>query len=208
MSPSLALVLSLSLINPPLVTLAATAMLAPAAVAAEPTPNQTSNPSTNPSQGSTSTSTPSAASSQAGPAKPAGAAELIKPAQTAEAAELTKPAEPTEPTGADMAHTCAACHGTNGILGDEYFMPLAGMPVTQFVTTMRDFRSGERLSTLMGHVASGFSDGEIQAMGEFFAAVPLPATPAVGGWPAPDETPASGMAGPRTAALKVPGERP
>ena len=87
-------------------------------------------------------------------------------------------------------------------------MPLAGMPVTQFVTTMRDFRSGERLSTLMGHVASGFSEGEIQAMGEFFAAVPLPATPAVGGWPAPDKTPASSMAGPRTAALKVPGARP
>ncbi len=200
MSPSLALVLSLSLINPPLVTLAATAMLAPAAVAAEPS----TNPSTNPSQSSTSTptSTPSAASSQAGPAKPAESAE------SAETAELTKSAKPTEPTGADMAHTCAACHGTNGILGDEYFMPLAGMPVTQFVTTMRDFRSGERLSTLMGHVASGFSDGEIQAMGEFFAAVPLTATPAVGGWPAPDETPASGMTGPRTAALKAPGARP
>ena len=203
MSPSLALVLSLSLINPPLVTLAATAMLAPAAVAAEPS----TNPSTNPSQSSTSTptSTPSAASSQAGPAKPAEAAES---AESAETAELTKSAKPTEPTGADMAHTCAACHGTNGILGDEYFMPLAGMPVTQFVTTMRDFRSGERLSTLMGHVASGFSDGEIQAMGEFFAAVPLTATPAVGGWPAPDETPASGMTGPRTAALKAPGARP
>ena len=189
MSPSLALALSLSLINPPLVTLAASAMLAPAAVAAEPNPNpsQSSSPNT------------SAASSQARSAKPSETAELNQPA---------KPSEPTEPTGADMAHTCAACHGTNGILGDEYFMPLAGMPVTQFVTTMRDFRSGERLSTLMGHVASGFSDGEIQAMGDFFAAVPLTATPAVGGWPAPDKTPASSVAGPRTAALEAPGERP
>ena len=53
-------------------------------------------------------------------------------------------------------------------------MPLAGMPVTQFVTTMREFRSGERLATLMGHVASGFSDPEIQAMGEFFAAIAPP----------------------------------
>ena len=194
MSPSLALALSLSLINPPLVTLAATAMLAPAAVAAELSPglNPNSNPGQDQNPSSKSTPTPSEASSQA------------RPTETAKATS-----KPAEPTGADMAHTCAACHGTNGILGDEYFMPLAGMPVTQFVTTMRDFRSGERLSTLMGHVASGFSDGEIQAMGEFFAAVPLPATPAVGGWPAPDETPpARDMTGPRTAALKVPGERP
>ncbi len=178
MSPSLALTLSLSLINPPLVTLAATAMLASAAVAAEPDPTSTPSPSPSP--------TPFAVPAQARPAEP------ITPA------EPTQPAEPKEPTGADMAHTCAACHGTNGILGDEYFMPLAGMPVTQFVTTMRDFRSGERLSTLMGHVANGFSESEIQAMGEFFAAVPLPARPAM---ILPEQTP-------RTASLTVPGERP
>lgn len=70
-----------------------------------------------------------------------------------------------------MAHTCAACHGTFGRLGDESFMPLAGMPVKQFVTTMADFREVRRPSTLMGHVAQGFSDAEIRAMAEFFAKV-------------------------------------
>jgi sulfide dehydrogenase cytochrome subunit len=74
-----------------------------------------------------------------------------------------------------MAHSCAACHGTNGQLGDEYFMPLAGMPVQQFVATMADFREGKRAATLMGHVARGFTDADLKAMGEFFAAVkPLP----------------------------------
>ncbi|MDM7456679.1 MAG: cytochrome c class I [Tepidimonas sp.] len=69
-----------------------------------------------------------------------------------------------------MAHSCAACHGTYGQLGDEAFMPLAGMPIEQFVRTMRDFREGKRPSTLMGHVARGFNDAELLAMAEFFAA--------------------------------------
>jgi cytochrome subunit of sulfide dehydrogenase len=71
-----------------------------------------------------------------------------------------------------MAHSCAACHGTHGQLGDEYFKPLAGMPVAQFVRTMTDFREGKRPSTLMGHVAKGFTDADLQGMGEFFAAQP------------------------------------
>lgn len=74
--------------------------------------------------------------------------------------------------GEMAAHTCAACHGTQGRLGDEFFMPLAGMPVEQFVSTMIDFREGKRPSTLMGHVARGFTDEQLRAMGQYFAAVP------------------------------------
>jgi cytochrome subunit of sulfide dehydrogenase len=70
-----------------------------------------------------------------------------------------------------MAHSCAACHGTNGQLGDEFFMPLAGMPVQQFVRTMTDFREDKRPATLMGYVAKGFTDADLKAMGEFFASV-------------------------------------
>lgn len=73
--------------------------------------------------------------------------------------------------GEMLAHTCAACHGTQGRLGDEFFMPLAGMPVDQFVNTMVAFREGKRPSTLMGHVARGFSDAELRAMGVYFAGV-------------------------------------
>ena len=69
-----------------------------------------------------------------------------------------------------MAHSCAACHGTNGQLGDESFAPLAGMPSGQFVKTMIDFREGRRPATLMGHVAQGFSDEDLKGMGAFFAA--------------------------------------
>lgn len=106
-------------------------------------------------------------------------------AQTAPKAAMPAPvsatAAPTPPTAtpathpasvpaSTMAHSCAACHGTNGQLGDESFMPLAGMPVQQFVRTMTDFREGRRPATLMGHVARGFTDADLQGMGAFFAA--------------------------------------
>ena len=103
-------------------------------------------------------------------------------AQTAPAsanATVTKPASATsgnsnkKPVMASiMAHSCAACHGTNGQLGDEFFVPLAGMPVNQFVKTMKDFKEGRRPATLMGHVANGFTDADLKQMAEFFAAVP------------------------------------
>jgi cytochrome subunit of sulfide dehydrogenase len=83
----------------------------------------------------------------------------------------TPSTNPNPVLASTMAHSCAACHGTNGELGDEYFMPLAGMPVQQFVRTMTDFREGQRPATLMGHVAKGFTDADIKAMGEFFAAI-------------------------------------
>ena len=87
---------------------------------------------------------------------------------------------PNPVPAATMAHSCAACHGTNGQLGDEYFKPLAGMPVQQFVRTLVDFREGKRSATLMGHVAKGFTDADLKAMGEFFAAQ-KPSNPAAAG---------------------------
>ena len=92
-------------------------------------------------------------------------------AQNTPAPAATKAPAPSAPVLAStMAHSCAACHGTNGQLGDESFAPLAGMPVGQFVKTMTDFREGRRPATLMGHVAKGFSDEDLKGMGEFFAA--------------------------------------
>ncbi len=70
-----------------------------------------------------------------------------------------------------MAATCAGCHGTEGRLGTGEFMPLAGMKEAEFIRAMQDFRSGKRLSTLMGHVANGFTDREVRAMAQYFARI-------------------------------------
>jgi len=106
------------------------------------------------------------------PAPTSGPAARVAP-NAAGAAAPAAPSPATNPNpvpATTMAHSCAACHGTNGQLGDEFFKPLAGMPVPQFVRTMADFREGRRPATLMGHVARGFTDADFQAMGEFFAA--------------------------------------
>lgn len=70
------------------------------------------------------------------------------------------------------AQSCGGCHGTQGRLAiDRTFMPLAGLPTDQFVRAMQDFRDGRRPSTLMGAIASGYSDSELQAMGEYYQSI-------------------------------------
>ncbi|QTR49536.1 c-type cytochrome [Candidatus Thiothrix anitrata] len=84
--------------------------------------------------------------------------KLVAPAHAAKAGEI-------------LAHTCAGCHGTNGVLENEIFMPLAGMPEQEFVKTMLDFRDGARQSTLMGTVANGLSEQQIRDMARYFMEV-------------------------------------
>lgn len=103
---------------------------------------------------------------------PAAAASAAVASASAPAA--TPLAQLPAPAGEAMAHTCAACHGTEGRLGDEAFMPLAGMPRGLFTRTMQAFRSGARPSTLMGHVAQGFTDADLAAMAAYFESVPNP----------------------------------
>ena len=78
-----------------------------------------------------------------------------------------------EPSGEMLSQTCAGCHGTQGKLnGASAFMPLAGMSEVTFVKAMKDFASGARPSTLMGSIAMGFTESEIQSMGAYFAKQP------------------------------------
>lgn len=74
--------------------------------------------------------------------------------------------------GAALAHTCAGCHGTEGRVKDAAFVPLAGLPASDLVQTMKDFRTGKRPSTLMGHVAKGLSDRDLEALAAYFANLP------------------------------------
>lgn len=71
-----------------------------------------------------------------------------------------------------LAQTCAGCHGTQGYIQDSAFMPLAGMPTSQFVNAMKSFANGSRPSSVMGPLAQAFSAEEIQAMAEYFAQFP------------------------------------
>lgn len=74
-----------------------------------------------------------------------------------------------EPTGETFAHTCAACHGTNGELAGEAFPPLAGMPRETIVRLMTEFRDLKRPSSIMSHIANGYNDAEIDRIAQWFS---------------------------------------
>ena len=93
------------------------------------------------------------------------------PAYAAEA--TVAPEADRSPTGEALAHTCAACHGTYGRLQDDHFVPLAGMKEEEFIASMKAFKDLKRPSSIMSHIAEGYSDKDIERMAAFFAAVPV-----------------------------------
>ncbi len=68
-----------------------------------------------------------------------------------------------------LAANCANCHGTNGkSVGG--MASLAGYPKAEFIQAMKDFQSGKREATLMHQISKGYTDAQIEAMAEYFAA--------------------------------------
>jgi sulfide dehydrogenase cytochrome subunit len=68
-----------------------------------------------------------------------------------------------------LSNACAGCHGTNGGSAGPSMPSLASQSKTAIVDAMKKFKSGERPSTVMGRLAKGYSDAQIDAMGEFFS---------------------------------------
>ena len=76
-----------------------------------------------------------------------------------------------DPASASMlANTCAGCHGTNGNSVGPASPSIAQMEKIAFVETMKAFQSGDMYSTIMGRIAKGYTDEEIEAMAGYFAA--------------------------------------
>jgi sulfide dehydrogenase cytochrome subunit len=67
-----------------------------------------------------------------------------------------------------LSNACGGCHGTVGASAG-YSMPvIAGLPSEYFRRIMQQYKSGERDSSIMGRIARGYSDTEIEAMATFF----------------------------------------
>ena len=67
-----------------------------------------------------------------------------------------------------LSNTCAGCHGTAGASAGHSIPILAGLPSEYFRRAMQQYKSGVRYSTIMGRIAQGYSDAEIEAMAAFF----------------------------------------
>lgn len=73
------------------------------------------------------------------------------------------------PSAEMLANACAGCHGTNGGSAGLTMPSLASQSKTAIVEAMKKFKSGERPSSIMGRLAKGYSDAEIEAMANFFS---------------------------------------
>ena len=86
------------------------------------------------------------------------------------------------PSAKAMADTCAGCHGTDGQSVGPASPNLAGMSSAYFVETMAGFKAlpkdefsaeDARPATIMNRIAKGYTDEQIEAMGEYFASLPV-----------------------------------
>jgi cytochrome c553 len=83
---------------------------------------------------------------------------------------LSGPASAVDRHTEVIAATCMSCHGPGGkSLGT--IPSLAGLQQDDFVKTLKEFRSGTRLASIMKRHASGYTDAEIEALGAFFASL-------------------------------------
>lgn len=70
--------------------------------------------------------------------------------------------------GMMLSNTCAACHGTDG--KSPGAIPSINGKSAGFISqALKDFRSGNRSSTVMGRHAKAYSDEEIQLIADYFA---------------------------------------
>ena len=70
-----------------------------------------------------------------------------------------------------MASSCANCHGTDGRLAGS-IPALAGKPASELETKLLAFKHDEEVAaTIMDRIAKGFSDAELTALANHFAAI-------------------------------------
>jgi len=73
------------------------------------------------------------------------------------------------PDGPAGAMSCSGCHAMSKSV-DSAVPRLHGRPAADIAAAMRDFQKGERAPTVMGRIAKGYTDAEIDALAAWFAA--------------------------------------
>jgi cytochrome c553 len=74
-----------------------------------------------------------------------------------------------ESGGRALAAGCASCHQP----ALQTPPPLAGQPVTELVSKMREFRNGTRMGTVMPQLAKGYTEAQTKAIARYFSAQPV-----------------------------------
>ena len=70
-----------------------------------------------------------------------------------------------------LAANCAQCHGTDGHAAPGSDLPsLAGTPREALLAQLQAFKAGTRPSSIMGQIAKGYSQAQLEQLAAWFAA--------------------------------------
>jgi sulfide dehydrogenase cytochrome subunit len=72
----------------------------------------------------------------------------------------------------DLARTCNACHGMNGVSVGPSMPSIGGLSEAYLKNMMLQWKSGERYSATMGRHFKGYSDDELAALAAHYAKLP------------------------------------
>jgi cytochrome subunit of sulfide dehydrogenase len=79
------------------------------------------------------------------------------------------PAEAAPPTQPPGASSCSGCHATSKSV-DTPVPRLVGRSPAKIEAAMQEFRTGQKLASVMDRIAKGFSADEIAAIAAWYAA--------------------------------------
>ena len=85
------------------------------------------------------------------------------------AAGLARAADPNQ--ARNLAASCTNCHGTGGYSAGG-FASLAGEPRERLLAKLKAYAAGEQTSTVMGQIAKGYSEAQLELIADWFAAQP------------------------------------
>ena len=71
-----------------------------------------------------------------------------------------------------LASGCTGCHGSDGGSVGAAIPSIAGLDKIYLARVMVQFKNGERPSTIMGRIASGYEDSELRTMAKHFGSLP------------------------------------
>ncbi|WP_416306566.1 c-type cytochrome [Neptunicella sp. SCSIO 80796] len=73
--------------------------------------------------------------------------------------------------GKSKSATCTACHGSNGISVIPMYPNLAGQKQDYLKKQLKDFRDGIRKDPVMGAMAKGLSDTDIDNLAAYYSSL-------------------------------------
>ncbi len=102
---------------------------------------------------------------------------LLRPLAAAAIAALLAPTAPAlAETVEEQAVVCAGCHGENGMPVQEDTPIIWGQEFYYLYVQLKDYNAGRRANDIMSGIATEMTKEQMQALAQYFAEKPWPAT--------------------------------